>query len=137
MLEKSFFFFWLQIKHHSKVKLGCMLYKTMSAEEMVPFVLKKINTKLKFFRNRFLAPCLRRLLCNALIQSHFDYACSTWYSTLTKNWKNKIQTTQSKCICCFCLHLDKMTHISYNEFETLNWLPMAEKLNQCISSTVF
>ena len=73
----------------SMLNLGCMLYKTMSAEEMAPFVIKNINNNLKYLRNRFLAPSLRRLICNASIQSHFDYACSTWYSNLTKNWKNK------------------------------------------------
>ena len=26
----------------------------------------------------------------------------------------------------FLLQLDKMTHISHKEFETLNWLPIAE-----------
>ena len=27
---------------------------------------------------------LQRLLCNALIQSHFDYSVSFWYFSLTK-----------------------------------------------------
>ena len=30
-----------------------------------------------------------------------------------------------------------MTYISYKEFETLNWLPVTERFNQCISSIVF
>ena len=29
-----------------------------------------------------------------------------------------------------------MTHISHKEFEILNWLPVTEKVNQCINSTV-
>ena len=39
-------------------------------------VINKINGKLKLLyrKNRFLSPELRRMLCNALIQSHFDYA---------------------------------------------------------------
>ena len=32
----------------------------------------------------FLTPPLRRLLCNVIIQSHFDYACSAWYPNLKK-----------------------------------------------------
>ena len=39
--------------------------------------------------------------------------------------KNKIQITQNKCI-RYCMQLDKMTHISKNEFETLNWLPVKD-----------
>ena len=50
--------------------------------------------------------------------------------------KNKIQITQNKCI-QYCLHLDKMTHISQNEFETLNWLPVKDRFNQSINSIVF
>ena len=40
--------------------------------------IEKINQKLKFLyrKNQFLTPELRRLLCNAIIQPHFGYACS-------------------------------------------------------------
>ena len=31
--------------------------------------------------------------------------------------------TQNKCI-CFCLQLAKLKHLSHEEFEHLNWLPM-------------
>ena len=105
----------IQIKQHSKVKyLVCMLDKTMSGETMALSVMNKINNKLKclYRKKRFLAPTLRRLLCNVLIQPHFDYACSAWYPNLTKKLKNSIQTSQNKCI-YFCLQLDEMTHISY------------------------
>ena len=81
----------IQIKQHSKVKhLGCLLDETMSGEAMALNVVNKINNKLKFLyrKNSFLTPALRRLVCNAFIQPHFDYACSAWYPNLTK--KNKI-----------------------------------------------
>ena len=35
------------------------------------------------------------------------------------------------------LIVDKMTHISDKEFETLNWLPVTERFNQGINSIVF
>ena len=76
------------------------------------------------------------MLCNAIIQPHFDYACSDWYPNITKKFKNKIQTSQNKCI-QFSLQLDKMIHISHKEFETLNWLPVTERFNQFINSIVF
>ena len=50
--------------------------------------------------------------------------------------KNKIQTSQNKCV-PFCLNLDKVAHISQNEFEKLNWLPISDRINQCILSTTF
>ena len=89
----------IQIKQHSKVKyLGCMLAVTMSRETMALSVINKINNKLKFLyrKNRFLTPTLRRLLCNALIQPHFNYACSAWYPNLTKKLKNRMQACQNK-----------------------------------------
>ena len=66
----------MQIKQHSKVKyLGCLMKETMSGEAMALNVIHKININLKFLdcKNVFLTPKLRRLLCNALIQAHFDY----------------------------------------------------------------
>ena len=60
--------------------------ETMSGEAMAPNVIHKINNRLKFLyrKNIFFTPKLRRLLCNALIQPHFDYAYSAWYPNLTK-----------------------------------------------------
>ena len=76
----------------------------MSGEAIGPNVVNKIKNKLKFLyrKNSFLTTALRRLLCNALIQPHFDYACSAWYPDLTKKLKPRIQTTQNNCM-CFCL----------------------------------
>ena len=35
------------------------------------------------------------------------------------------------------LQRDKLTHISKNKFEALNWLPVKDRFNQSINSTVF
>ena len=56
------------------------------SEEAMP-----LNRKNVFF----LTLRLRFLLCNALIQPHFDYACSAWYPDLTKKLNHRIQTTQT------------------------------------------
>ena len=110
----------------------------MSGESMAHKVISKVNVRLKFLhrKNKYLTLNLRCLLCNALIQPHFDYACSAWYSNLSKKLKNRIQTSQNKCI-RFCLQLDKIPHLSQKEFETINWLPIKEKYNQCVNSIVF
>ena len=80
--------------------------------------LKKINAKLQFSyrQNEFLNPKLRRLLCNSLIQSHFDYAYVSWYSLVSKKIRKKIQVTQIKCI-RFCLKLNSRHHIGAKEFQ--------------------
>ena len=97
---------------------------------MVPKVNNKINSRLKFLhrKNKIFTPALRRLLCKALIQPHFDYALSACYPNPTQNMKNKIYIIQNKCI-RYCLPLDKMTYFSRNEFETLNWLPVKDGFN--------
>ena len=68
------------IKKHQTVEyLGCQIDSKLSGEAMASKVLKKINAKLKFLycQTRYLTPVCRRLLCNALIQPHFDYGCSS------------------------------------------------------------
>ena len=75
----------------------------------------------------------RRLLCNAIIQPQFDYACSAWYPNLNKSLKKKLQTLQNKCI-RFCLNLNNTDHTGLTEFEKINWPPKNERFEQCISS---
>ena len=90
-----------QIKQHSKVKyLGCLMDEIMSGEAITLNVIHKISNKLKFLYRKmfFLTPKLRRLLCNALIQPHSDYACSAWHPNLTNKLKHIIETTQSLCV---------------------------------------
>ena len=85
------------------------LGETMFGETMTPSVTNKTNNRLKFLyrKNRFLTPTLRRLICNAIIQLHFEYVCSAWYPNLTKKLKNRTQTSQNNFI-RFCQQLDKI-----------------------------
>ena len=97
----------IEIKQHSRVTyLGCILDNDLSGESMATKVLKLVNNRLKFLyrKQKFLTLSLRRLLCNALIQLHYDYACSAWYPSLNKRLSKKIQTSQNKCI-KYCLNL--------------------------------
>ena len=100
---------------------------------MVTKVLRKVTGRLKFLyrKQSFLNYPLRRMLCNALIQPHFDYACTAWYPNLNKKFTNKIQTAQNKCI-RFCLSLGNRSHIGINEFRNINWLPTRERFEQCV-----
>ena len=69
----------IELKPHLQVTyLGCVLDETLCEELMALKALNKINGKLKFRyrKNKFLTPKLHRMLCNVIIQSHFDYACS-------------------------------------------------------------
>ena len=61
-------------------------------------VISKINSRLRFLyrKNIFLSQPLRRLVCNALIQPHFDYACSPWYPNPNNILKSKLQIYTTK-----------------------------------------
>ena len=78
----------------------------------------------------------RILVCNALIQPHFDYVCSAWYPNFSKKLKDKLQVIQNKCI-RFYLKLHSREHISNKSFHKLNWLPINQRFQQCVTSTVF
>ena len=101
-------------------------------------VKKKKNAKLKFLycQSRYLTPAHRRLLCNALIQPHFDYWCFSWFPLLKKNLKLKFQKAQNKCT-RFCLNLPPRSHIDPSHFRKVNWLPVRDRVEYCIANTIF
>ena len=128
-----------EIKRHSKVTyLGCILDETLSGESMALKVISKVNNRLRFLyrKNKFLTPSLRRLLCNALIQPHFDYACTSWYPSLNKNLKKKLQTAQNKCI-RFCLFLPSREHLGAEEFKKISWLNIEDRFKQNVCTNVY
>ena len=129
----------IEIKQHSKVTyLGCILDNDLSGESMATKVLRLVNNRLKFLyqKQKFLTLSLRQLLCNALIQLHYDYVCSAWYPSLNKRLSKKIQTSQNKCI-RYCLNLDNRAHVGIDEFIKINWLPTKERVAQCICVNIF
>ena len=67
-------------QYHTVTYIGCLLDETLSKESMALKVTNKIKSRLRFLyrKNKVLFPPLRRLLCNFLIQPHFDYTCSAW-----------------------------------------------------------
>ena len=89
-------------QYHTVTYLGCVLDENLSGEPMALQVIKEISTRLLFLyrKNRFMSQTLRRLLCNAIMQSHFDHACSA-------------------CV-RFCLNLNNRYHIGLTRFEKNN-----------------
>ena len=37
----------------------------------------------------------------------------------------------------FSLQLDKLKHVSHEEFERVNWLPVTYRFKKCVNSIVF
>ena len=122
----------INIKQDSQVTyLGCVLNKRMSCEPIAIKVINKTNGELKFIyrKNKYLTKQLCRMQCyNALILPHFDYECTAWYPNLNEKTKKKTQIMQNKSI-RFCLKLDKMYHMSKEEFKLINWLPNSKRID--------
>ena len=119
-------------QHNSVEYFGCFLNFNLNGESMACRVLKKINTKLNFLwkQSNYLNYSYRRLLCNAFIQLHFDYGCTSWYPLLSKALKTRLQIAQNKCI-RFCLKFPNPSN-----FKKINWLPVERRRVLCTSTTV-
>ena len=127
------------IEQKQSVKyLGVTLDNTLSGKSMVDRILSKINGKLRFLyrKQRFLSKGVRRLLCNSLIQPHYDFACCSWYPLLTQNLKKRLQISQNKCI-RFCLSLKNRDRIDTTKFAEINWLPVEERFEQCMCTLIY
>ena len=103
----------------------------VSGEDMASKIIKKISSKTKFLarKRKYLDSETIKLLAAALVQCHFDYACSSWYSGITKKTKGKLQVCQNKLIRTV-LKLPPRTHLDYSHFKLLNWLPVDKRVNQ-------
>ena len=56
--------------------------------------------------------------------------------SLNKNLKNRLQAAQNKCI-RICLKLGERRSIKINEFEKVNCLPIHDRINLCILSSIY
>ena len=69
------------------------------------------------------------MLCNSLIQCHFDYATSTWYSSLNKQFRNRVQIMQNKVV-----HYIKIyglrTSVQTPDFSGLGMLNVENRVRQ-------
>jgi hypothetical protein len=123
----------------SSVKyLGVTLDNTLSGESIASNVINKASGRLKFlYRN---SDCLnlksRKTLCSALIMCYFDYVCSSWYSALSQNHKNKIQIMQNKIV-RFILGVGPRTHIGQKERDKVGMLSSHDRVMQLKLNHVF
>ena len=69
------------------------------------------------------------LLTSALVQCHFDYGSSMWYTGTTCLLKKKLQITQNKVI-RFILGLPSRSHIGPTEFSGASMLPVPLRVDQ-------
>ncbi len=71
----------------------------------------------------------KKTQCQSLVQSHLDYAISSWYAAMTKKAKNKLQILQNKMI-RFTLDLGPRTHITEEHMSQLGMLRIPGRVKQ-------
>ena len=78
----------------------------------------------------------RKILCTALIQCYFDYSCSSWFPSINKGLKDKLQVTQNKII-RFIFNLDNRAHIGNKEIVKAGFLNVIDRVKQLKLGHVF
>ena len=118
--------------------LGIDLDQSLTGERVADKIICKSNAKLKFLyrHTKTINMKTKTLLTTALIQCHFDYACSSWFSGLTKKYKSRLQCTQNKVI-RFILNAPARTHIGLREFRLVNMLPVELRVKQLKLNLVY
>ncbi len=103
----------------------------MSGTNTVNNLVKKSNAKLKFLyrQSKFLDTTSRKTLCSALIQSHLDYACSSWYYSLNSTLQDKLQIIQNKMV-RYILNLGPRHHIGVSELSKAGFLSIKDRVAQ-------
>ena len=108
--------------------LGCTLDNNLSGESMALQVIQKVNQRGKFLArtSSFLNRSALEILAGALIQCHFDYASTSWYTGISAALKHKLQTAQNKLVRVI-LKLHPRTHLSSAHFDSLKWLRVEDR----------
>ena len=123
---------------HSVKYLGITLDENLCGDSIAKSVIKKVCSRISFLyrQGHFLNVRTRKTLCTALVQCHFDYCCSSWYSALSTKLKDKLQVMQNKLI-RFILKLGPRSHIGSDELMKLNMLKVADRVKQLKLNHVF
>ena len=130
---------WFRYKIHRQSEVSWRDYRQVS--KMWPYsrqCYQQVNIRLKFlYRNgSWLNTRSRLTLSSALIQCYFDYCCSSWYSSLGKSMKKKLQIMQNKVI-RFIIDLGPRTRIIYDILESVNMLHTSDRVTQLRLNHVF
>ena len=129
----------VKIEAKKEIKyLGATLDQSLSGESMYDNVLKKANRTLKFLYRKanFLKSRERKMMCNTMLQSHFDYACNVWYRSLGKIQKNKLQIVQNKMV-RYILCKDNRYHVDTDNLNELKMLNVNDRVDFLTLNTMY
>lgn len=118
--------------------LGVLLDNDLSGKSMVESTIKKAASRLKFLfrQGKYLNLKCRKLLGSALVQSHLDYCCSSWYYGLTKKLQGNLQIMQNKLV-RFVLGLHPREHLSQTHLNSIGFVKISDRTMQLMLNHVF
>lgn len=118
--------------------LGCELDQHVSGDNMAVKVLGKVNSRTKYLARiaKYLDIRTMRTLATALVQSQYDYACTSWYSGTSQSLKDKLQTSQNRLV-RVVLKLHPRTHLDDSHFKLLNWLRVPKRVAQLKTGLIY
>lgn len=108
--------------------LGVIIDAELKFEDHVKHLIQKSYFKLKLlYGNRhFFKPETRKLLCDSLILSNFNYCYQVYGPFLSQFWQTKLQRLQNSCL-RFIFSIKKYQRISHT-LKLANWLNMKDRL---------
>lgn len=118
--------------------LGAVIDQDLSGTTMASSVINKVNKCLKFLYRKqdFLDFTCRKLLCFAIIQPNFDYACNVWYRNLEKKLKTKLQCAQNKMI-RYIQQYDSRSPVKNCDFKKLKCLDIDRRVEYLTLNSMY
>ena len=77
-----------------------------------------------------------KTLIETLVQPHYDYACTSWYTSTSKVNKYRLQTSQNKLV-RLLLDLTPTTHLTPDHFAKVGWLRVDDRVKQLSMCLVY
>ena len=111
--------------------LGTIMDQNLTSQDNISGIVKKSNGKLKFLypHKKHLNTPTRKILSNALIQGHTDYASVSWYHSASKTFQHKLQVIQNKMV-RFILDKKPRDHIGQAELSSIGYLNTMDRVIQ-------
>ena len=109
--------------------LGVKLDEQMDGRAHAAGLIKKCAGRMAFlFRNsNLLSFQNRKTLCSALVQPYLDYCCSSWYSGLTRQLKDRLDVIQRRMV-RFINGFHHMHHVDSSDLKRLSWLNVEDRV---------
>lgn len=109
--------------------LGVKLDNRLKFSDHAREVIKKCAGRIGFLyrHSSSLDYNCRKILCNSLIQPHLDNCSMSWYSSLTKELRNRLDVIQLRMF-RFVHSRDCMSHVDMGNLGKLSWLSIPDRV---------